>query len=187
MSEDIQPFSPLSFMEGGVGKGDGEGGRAGKTVMDNLVTLRIPGVGTYMVKGTLIAPLDAPDPWTIKIKNGIATVNPGSVAGFVPTNAFNTFSASGYFNCYVFTDGKTITGAEIRVESGPPRQQQLVPGGLPSEAGFNFGIVSNGKAYRTIGLNTPGVSIGLALTTDKTTDVVPGTPGVDRWYAINFS
>lgn len=155
-----------------------------------IIRVSIPGKNDILVRGLPVA--GTPDqPWSVNIKGSTASINPGTVAGIVPSNMFNTYQIGGfgviyYWKCEVQTDGKQITSAEIKVDENPPSSQTLVPSALPVSAEFAFAISKGKNVYRTIGPGNPSVVFNQAVITDKEDPPPPGVPGVDRWYNILF-
>ena len=191
MSEEIQSFQELSYLEGGGGVSGGGGGGGGKSkeIMDNLVTIRVPGVGTFMVKGTLIKPLDPNDSFEVKLKkNGsgyTAQIAPGTINGILPSNIFSTFSVSStttYFIARATTNGKQVVSAVIIVSSSPPQNQTPVPQALPASFDKLFAISMEGNVFRTIPSGSITVAPQPLFTADRDS-WTPGKPMTETWYS----
>lgn len=129
-----------------------------------------------------------------KFSNYEGNVWPGTATGMLPSNLFAggklaTFAvpaALTKWKAKCLTDGTQITSVEIVVDASDPPAQALVPSALPAEAWFVFGVTFDGAVYRTLGPGNPFITLDRAIITDKTSTPVPGIPGVDRWYQINF-
>jgi hypothetical protein len=132
-------------------------------------------------------------PWDVTLTRSgnsgpyTGTIYPGSVAGIIPSNIFNTFTVDSSLTYWIgnlTTDGRKVTGATISTSQSSPPPPTLIPSSLPSLVQFVFALSSNGKVWRTIGQGNPNISSQIVVVTDKTTSPPPGTPGVDRWYNL---
>jgi hypothetical protein len=151
-----------------------------------LVQIRVPGDRTYRVRA-LAGPQEDGQPFDIKVSGGTAKITPGIVANLVPSGIFNAYSVgvgTTYFICSLHSDGSQFNSASISTSSSAPQPSGLVAGALPSELKFVFGIVSQGRAFRTIGSGNPKISATLVIETDKPEAPPIGVPGIDRWYNV---
>jgi hypothetical protein len=143
-------------------------------------------------------PISQPDPrpWDVTLSASTSpgtydgSIEPGTVAGIIPDNIWDSFSVNEtftYWICTLATDGKQVTSATISTDTSPPDPSTLIPSALPASVKFVFALSKEGYVWRTIGSGNPLVTSWMVIETDKTETPPPGIPGVDRWYNLAIS
>jgi len=159
---------------GSVGSGGGCKGGGGGDSVGPWDIVDVAGVGQ-------------PNPQTGKYASYTAKVWPGTVNGLIAGNMFDVLTISGTsiirFKAVVTTDGSAVTGVTMVANETPAAVQTPTPFGLPSKIELEFGVVYEGKAYRTIGNGSIVLSGKLQFTTDKSGAIAVGETPLIEYYA----
>jgi len=117
----------------------------------------------------------------------LVRVRPGTLSEFLPTNWDEEFTLQGDQDYYavaeVSTDGKAITGVEIKFPNSPPESQQPELFAVPSSVKVVFGIFSQGVALRTIAAGNITLSPKIWFQ-EARTNVAPGESLYNLYYVL---
>ena len=123
----------------------------------------------------------------------LVTVRPGTLNGFLPSN-WNTEGANGgkdvpcadtglyYAKAVVATDGQSITGVTIEIDTAAPTAQEPQEFGIANPVEIVFGLFSEGAVYRTIGAGNISGSPKLWLTTERQTPPQAGELPFSQYF-----
>jgi hypothetical protein len=159
---------------------EGWGGESGSTASVHAPwdIFSLVGVGT-------------PNPETGKYSNYKAKVWPGTLNGYLPTNAtsetgLTEFTISGsattIFKVRAATDGKEIQTLLIVADEAQPAPQVPAANAMPSAFEAVFAIVDDGVVYRTIGGGNLTATANKLFVTDKTTTPTFGQLAYTAYY-----
>ncbi len=133
---------------------------------------------------------NVPIPWDMQIitesgaKKMIYTL-PGTIAGFLPSNAFNKFpvdeSTTYYCKAACTTDGKVITALQINVDTSPPIVQVPTMGILPNYFEWTVGMITAPLKIFNIAQRNLNAGSTVLFLTDKATPGGPGTLAYAQW------
>lgn len=181
------------------------------SLVDALKRARVlPGVGiklTETLNGTVVSlkpqrsagggGSQPPSPWDIDLTPQAgatgdkppldATVVPGTLTGFLPTNWNEKFTVQSqgtyYAKAKIATDGEAITGVTIAIDSATPKPQKPQKYAIEGEIEYLFGIISDGQAVRTI---APGHIVLKAQPWfyGQKNEAAPGESPFDIYYAL---
>jgi hypothetical protein len=137
-----------------------------------------------------------PQPWDVTLKvdpnnsnSYVATVNPGTVNGVLPSNLttggnlteFSIGSEFTYWTVNIESNGFEVTAATISTSTSPPTPQTHGVNAMPTTYSHIFGVTCNGSVYRTIGAGSIVLQTSAELTIDKQSPT-PGLRSYDRYY-----
>jgi len=119
----------------------------------------------------------------------LVRVQPGTLAGFLPTNWDEEFECEGgdalyYAKAVVTTDGRAITGLTIAIDTQPPAPQEPQEFGIAETIDILFGLFLSTSVYRTIGSGNINANPTLWLTTDKPEPPQPGEIPYVQYYLL---
>jgi len=85
----------------------------------------------------------------------IIRVRPGTLNGILPSNWDIEEEVAGtglfYAKAVIATDGDSITGVTIEIDTSPPAMQEPQLFGIQSPIEYLFGLFTEGQVYRVIG------------------------------------
>jgi hypothetical protein len=136
------------------------------------ITVRQDGTGTYiglaasLPRGGTSTPA-TPQPWDLiaqvdpdanpedETPPYLITVRPGTLNGILPSNWDIEEEVAGtglfYAKAVIATDGDSITGVTIEIDTSPPAMQEPQLFGIQDPIEYLFGLFTEGQVYRVIG------------------------------------
>lgn len=160
------------------------------------ITVRHSGDGTYIGLAANTgggAAVASKLPWDIVIEDSTENsytlkVQPGTLAGVLPSNWDSEFTASSdelvYGVAKVTTDGQFVNSVEIVISSTAPAIQPPVKFGLSEEIDILFGLFKDGASYNITGGRDIDVWGRNVLTTTPEIQPEPGMPAFDLWFRL---
>jgi hypothetical protein len=176
--------------------------RRNKPKGERGITVRQSGDGTYIgLAAALPAGKGTPatrQPWDL-----IATpdpdstaenppykirVQPGTLNGILPSNWDTEFTAAAaglyYAKAVIATDGETITGVTIAIDTTPPIGQDPQEFAIPATAEYLFGLFAEGNVYRVIGAGSISLLPRQWFVVESDPAAAPGELPYDIYYAL---
>jgi len=128
-----------------------------------LIRVKIPGERDIVVRALPLGTSPSMLQWdiSVNIKDSVtATIAPGTIAGFLPTNMMSPLSMSDATSTWYFwvdcaISGGAITSVTIDCDTQPPVPQTVNAGAPPGELKILFGFYdgATGTSYNTLGVN----------------------------------
>jgi hypothetical protein len=122
----------------------------------------------------------------------LVSVQPGTLNGFLPTNWDTegggkdvTCQSDGtlyYAKAIVATDGQSMTGVTIEIDTNEPDPQEPQEFGIDNPIEIVFGLFAEGAVYRLIGAGNIAASPKLWLTTERQTPPAPGELPFSQYF-----
>jgi hypothetical protein len=178
--------------------------RRNKPKGERGITVRQSGDGTYIglaaslpaAKGGVAAtrqPWDliaTPDPEsTAENPPYKIRVQPGTLNGILPSNWDTEFDAAAtglhYAKAVVATDGESITGVTIEINTTPPRDQAPVEFGIESSIDYLFGLFFEGSTFRVIGNGSISIRPRIWFVVSASPPAQPGESPFDIYYNLS--
>lgn len=170
--------------------------RRNKPKGERGITVRQSGDGTYIgLAATLTAdqaPAQDRRPWDIYItetdqSNFKVKVRPGTIANLLPNNWDSIFTVNKtqlhYGKVRVTTDGFSITGATIEIDTDKPVNPTPLAYAVPSATDYLFGLFIAGANFR---IATGAISFPprVYMVKEKSTPAAPGESPYEIFYQL---
>jgi hypothetical protein len=118
----------------------------------------------------------------------ILRVRPGTLNGILPTNWDIEEEVAGtglfYAKAVIATDGESVTGVTIEIDTSPPAVQEPVEFGIASSIEYLFGLFAEGQVYRVIGAGHIALSPEQWLVISADPPAAPGESPYDIYYQL---
>ena len=118
----------------------------------------------------------------------LVRVRPGTLNGILPTNWDEEFECAGtglhYAKAVIATDGQSITGVTIEIDTTAPTVQVPQEFGIANPVEYLFGLFLEGAVYRVIGTGHISVSPKLWITTPTDTPAAPGELPFSQYFLV---
>jgi hypothetical protein len=115
-------------------------------------------------------------------------VQPGTLNGILPSNWDTEFNAAAtglhYAKAVVATDGESITGVTIEIDTTPPRDQAPVEFGIESSIDYLFGLFAEGAVFRAIGSGSITLTPRVWIVLSANPPASPGESPFDIYYRL---
>jgi hypothetical protein len=115
-------------------------------------------------------------------------VQPGTLNGILASNwdaEFNAASSGLYYaKAVITTDGESITGVTIAIDTSEPSEQEPVEFGIASTIEYLFGLFAEGAVYRVINPGNITLAPRVWLTTSADPAAAPGESPYDIYYRL---
>ena len=115
-------------------------------------------------------------------------VQPGTLNGILPSNWDTEFNAANtglhYAKAVITTDGESITGVTIAIDTSEPSEQEPVEFGIASTIEYLFGLFAEGAVYRVINPGNITLAPRVWLTTSADPAAAPGESPYDIYYRL---
>ncbi len=118
----------------------------------------------------------------------ILRVRPGTLNGILPANWDIEEEVAGtglfYAKAVIATDGESVTGVTIEIDTSPPAVQEPVEFGIASSIEYLFGLFAEGQVYRLIGAGQIVLRVSTWLVTSADPAASPGESPYDIYYVL---
>ena len=118
----------------------------------------------------------------------IVTVRPGTLNGILPSNWDEEFTCANtgiyYAKAVVATDGLSVTGVTLEIDTNAPSAQDPQPFGVEASIDYLFGLFSEGQVYRVIGSGHINLVPEQWLTKDKSFPADAGELPYEIFYRL---
>jgi hypothetical protein len=168
------------------------------------ITVRQDGTGTYiglaasLPRGGGTSTPTTRQPWDLiprvdpesdpEDPTYLVKVHPGALNSFLPTNWDEEFECNGedlhFAKAIIATDGQSITGVTIAIDTDEPAPQQPQEFALSEEIEYLFGLFYQGSVFRTIGNGQITVRPTQFLAVPANPPATPGQPSYDIFYTL---
>ena len=170
------------------------------------ITVRQDGTGTYiglaasLPRGGGTSTPATPQPWDLIAQVDpdanpedenppyIIRVRPGTCNGILPCNWDIEEEVAGtglfYAKAVIATDGDSITGVTIEIDTSPPAVQEPVEFGLAASIEYLFGLFAEGAVYRVIGAGHITLTPQQWLVVSAVPAAEPGEIPYDIYYRL---